>query len=452
MAYTKYTIVADGTESNSFPIAFTLPYLRKAEVQVRVNEEVDGGQAPSYRSLTWTTDSLVLIGGADIVDEDSVVFTNTPDITTPQHDFTKNAGVTADKLDANQSQALMVSGMILDGRFAAAFEGLINMGAHKITNLKDPTAAQDATTKFYVDAFNDAIVASEAAAAASAAAALVSEILVAADEVLTDADATATAADVVLTGIDLVATNADVVLTGVDLGLTNADVVLTGLDLVATIADVVLTHADVVLTALDEAATDADATATAADKVATNADVVLTNADVVLTGLDATATAADVVLTGVDVGLTGGDVTAAGVARTGAEAAETNAAASAVAAANSAKTVFMIAVSDEVTIIETGTAKITFRMPYALTLTDIRASLNVVSSSGIPTIDVNEAGSSILSTLLTIDASEKSSVTAVAAVVISDTALADDAEITIDITIAGTGAKGLKVYLIGDPV
>jgi hypothetical protein len=33
--------------------------------------------------------------------------------------------------------------------------------------------------------------------------------------------------------------------------------------------------------------------------------------------------------------------------------------------------------------------------------------------------------------------------------VISDTALADDAEITVDIDTAGTGAKGAKVYLIG---
>jgi hypothetical protein len=33
--------------------------------------------------------------------------------------------------------------------------------------------------------------------------------------------------------------------------------------------------------------------------------------------------------------------------------------------------------------------------------------------------------------------------------VISDTALADDAEITIDIDTAGTGATGAKVWLIG---
>lgn len=111
--------------------------------------------------------------------------------------------------------------------------------------------------------------------------------------------------------------------------------------------------------------------------------------------------------------------------------------------------VLMIAVSDETTAITTGTAKVTFRMPFAMTLTAVRASLTTASSSGTPTVDINEGGSTILSTKLTIDASEKTSTTAASAAVISDSALADDAEITIDIDVAGTGATGLKVYLIG---
>lgn len=109
----------------------------------------------------------------------------------------------------------------------------------------------------------------------------------------------------------------------------------------------------------------------------------------------------------------------------------------------------MYAVSDESTAITTGTAKLTFRMPYAMTLTAVRASLTTASSSGVVTVDINESGSTILSTKLTIDANETTSTTAATPVVISDTSLADDAEITIDIDVAGTGAKGLKVYLIG---
>ena len=118
-----------------------------------------------------------------------------------------------------------------------------------------------------------------------------------------------------------------------------------------------------------------------------------------------------------------------------------------------AKESLIIAVSDETTALTTGTAKITFRMPYAFTLTDVRASLTTAgSTSGTTTIDINESGTSILSTKLTIDNTEKTSTTAATAVVISDSALADDAEITIDIdAVSGAATEaGLKVYLIGN--
>lgn len=111
--------------------------------------------------------------------------------------------------------------------------------------------------------------------------------------------------------------------------------------------------------------------------------------------------------------------------------------------------VLAVAVSDETTAITTGTAKVTFRMPFAMTVTAVRASLSTASTSGDPVFDINEGGSSILGTKLSIDANEKTSVTAASAATITDSALADDAEITIDIDTAGTGAKGAKVYIIG---
>jgi hypothetical protein len=113
--------------------------------------------------------------------------------------------------------------------------------------------------------------------------------------------------------------------------------------------------------------------------------------------------------------------------------------------------VLAVACSDETTALTVGTAKVTFRMPHAFTLTAVRASVTTAPTGSTLIVDINEGGTTILSTKLSIDASEKTSTTAATPVVISDTALADDAEITIDIdqigsTIAGAG---LKVYLIG---
>ena len=117
-----------------------------------------------------------------------------------------------------------------------------------------------------------------------------------------------------------------------------------------------------------------------------------------------------------------------------------------------AKTEYLVlAASDESTALTTGTAKVTFRMPYAMTLSAVRCSLTTAQTSGsIFTVDINDGGTTILSTKLTIDNTEKTSTTAATPAVISDTVLADDAEITIDIDQIGDGtAKGLKITLIG---
>lgn len=112
---------------------------------------------------------------------------------------------------------------------------------------------------------------------------------------------------------------------------------------------------------------------------------------------------------------------------------------------------FIVACSDLSTALTTGTTKAYFRAPYAFTLTAVRASLATTQTSGnIFTVDINESGTSVLSTKLTIDNGEKTSTTAATPPVISDSAIADDAEITIDIDqIGDSTAKGLIVTLIG---
>ena len=120
---------------------------------------------------------------------------------------------------------------------------------------------------------------------------------------------------------------------------------------------------------------------------------------------------------------------------------------------------FVLACSDETTALTTGTGKLTFRMPYAFTLTEVRASLTTAQTSGTTLkVDVNEAGSSILgANKLTFDNGQDSTGTAAQSGLtittlssIADAAIADNAKITIDIDAIGDGtAEGLKVTLIG---
>jgi len=113
--------------------------------------------------------------------------------------------------------------------------------------------------------------------------------------------------------------------------------------------------------------------------------------------------------------------------------------------------VIQAAASDEVTNLTSGTAKVTFRMPYAMTLTAVRASLSTAQTAGaLLTVDINLNGTSVLGTKLTFDNTEKTTVTAATPATITTSALTDDGEITVDIDAIGTaGARGLKITLIG---
>lgn len=113
--------------------------------------------------------------------------------------------------------------------------------------------------------------------------------------------------------------------------------------------------------------------------------------------------------------------------------------------------VIQAAASDETTNLTTGTAKVTFRMPFAMTLTGVRASLSTAQTAGaLLTVDINLNGTSVLGTKLTFDNNEKTTVTAATPATIVTSALTDDGEITVDIDAVGTaGARGLKITLIG---
>ena len=116
-----------------------------------------------------------------------------------------------------------------------------------------------------------------------------------------------------------------------------------------------------------------------------------------------------------------------------------------------------VACSDETTALTTGSAKVTFRMPFAMVLDagedGLRASLTTAgSTSGTTTIDVHMNGTTIMSTTkLTIDYGDLTSVGATTEPVITTTGLTDNAEMTIDIDglTGGANEAGLKIQLIG---
>lgn len=106
------------------------------------------------------------------------------------------------------------------------------------------------------------------------------------------------------------------------------------------------------------------------------------------------------------------------------------------------------------TLVTTGDGKLIFLIDASLNglnLTGAHAYVTTVSSSGLPTVQVRNVtdGVDMLSTPITIDASEFSSYDATTPPVINgatdDVATKD--RIAIDVDVAGTGTKGLGVIL-----
>jgi len=87
----------------------------------------------------------------------------------------------------------------------------------------------------------------------------------------------------------------------------------------------------------------------------------------------------------------------------------------------------------------------------AITVKAVGAYVDTAAATGstLLTLDINEAGTTILSTKITIDVGEKTSETAATAPVISDTAIAADAIVTFDTDSVNetTASKGLTMWI-----
>ena len=90
-----------------------------------------------------------------------------------------------------------------------------------------------------------------------------------------------------------------------------------------------------------------------------------------------------------------------------------------------------------------------FRFTQAMTVTGVSCYFDTAGTDSVTTLDINEAGTTILSTKLTVDATEKTSETAAAPAVISDSVIAANAIITFDLDgiASGTAGKGLVIEL-----
>jgi len=90
-----------------------------------------------------------------------------------------------------------------------------------------------------------------------------------------------------------------------------------------------------------------------------------------------------------------------------------------------------------------------FELPFNATIVNVYAYADTAGTTGTFTVDINKNGTTILSTRITVDSTEKTSRTAATLAVISVSSVSIGDIITVDIdTVQTTPAKGLTVVLV----
>jgi hypothetical protein len=184
VALSQYTVVATGSEANTFAINFTLGIFSRDYITARVDQEVDGSDNPVYRALTWINDGMVTLGGAAITNGQSVRFSRTIPNNELAHDYANGDDIIEENLDDSNRQLIMLIHQALDGRIGP-IEQDIDLNGFTLTNPRDPVDPGDLLTKEYGDENYGGAAAEDAQA--SAAAAAVSASLADADRIAAEA-------------------------------------------------------------------------------------------------------------------------------------------------------------------------------------------------------------------------------------------------------------------------
>ena len=215
-------------------------------------------------------------------------------------------------------------------------------GTFKITGLGDPTTAQDAATKNYVDTGMSSQVAA-AASSATAAATSATSASASATAAATSASSASTSASSALTSQTAAATSATSAATSATSAATSATAAATSASSASTSASSALTSASSALTSQTAAATSASSASTSASSALTSQTAAATSA----TSASASATAAATSATSASASQTAAatSATSAAASATAAATSATSASASATAAATSATSAAVSAAS-----------------------------------------------------------------------------------------------------------
>ena len=164
MSYTvgSTRVINTTSASGTTDFTFTFPYIKEAHIEVykdytKLNQ---GAGATEYQVITNVSPKLVRLGTATASANVRLEIRRNSSLDTPLVDYADGSTLTANDLDTSALQSLYIDQELKDSQFQtvsiSATTGLPTLNNNPLTEVADPTNAQDAATKNYVDT-NDAL-------------------------------------------------------------------------------------------------------------------------------------------------------------------------------------------------------------------------------------------------------------------------------------------------------
>ena len=162
MSYTASYIVNSNSAQNTTDFTFTFPYIKEEHIEVYLDYSkiTQGTGSAQYQVITNVSPKLIRLNTGIASANLRVEVRRNSSLETPLVDYADGSTLTANDLDTSALQSLYIDQELKDnqGKTVSVDEdtGLPSMGESSAGNLRltkvaDPTAAQDAATKNYVD-------------------------------------------------------------------------------------------------------------------------------------------------------------------------------------------------------------------------------------------------------------------------------------------------------------